>query len=111
MYGAPIAILLAWDILPDRNTHPSGESGAFSYFVTYTQLSAVNGLGWGHEELIREMPIESIHDLRSTEEYLRREQQLTRVVLTNCKATKSATPQVLDNFREAQKLRELGRDL
>ena len=100
-YGAPSAILLTLDFLPDSSSHPSGIS-PYCYYMSYYQVSA-NTEGPGSITFLREQIIGSLVELRFVEEWIRSDIQAGEVHLMGCKALKEPTPELLQHYEQLQR--------
>ncbi len=98
-YGTTGALITSWDLLPDRDSHPSG-SGPYCYFLTYTVVSA-RGNGFGSTDFMRTHPLRTLEDLRAVEEYLRSQAQVSEAHLLSCKSLKEPTSGLLFSYEQA----------
>lgn len=97
-YGTTRAAITAWDLLPNRDSHPSGGS-PYCYFITFTSLLG-HGRGFGSTDFMRSSPICTVDDLRAVEEYLRSWQQASELYLLSCKSLKETTPGSLLKYEQ-----------
>lgn len=86
-YGAPGAILLNWDMLPDSSVHPSG-GRPYIYFLSYV-IDTKAELGFGSRIIQRAEPICDLGNLRVVEESIRSKIQAQTVHLLSCKALRT----------------------
>ncbi len=100
-YGVEYAPLVAWDLLPDVDTHPGG-SAPYSYFLMCT-FELAHGREFGSMSLASSTPICTLADVRSVEEWIRSQKQSHHLVhLLGCKALSEPTPQLLHDYKSTQ---------